>query len=225
MLQNRIAETSTAPGTSTTVNLAGALTNRKTFASQFTTGALVYYAMDDGTQAECGYGTFTAGAPNTVSRATVLWNSTVGNASPTRLNFTGTTTVYNDIPAERAIYAKSDLSVSMPGALTILGAFTGTGGGSFAASYATNGYQKLPGGYIHQWGEGTTGGGGTVVQNFPITFPTSCLQVRAWVKVTPASGIYTAHAASWNASGASIYGLLAGTLTSGLTIQFDAIGN
>lgn len=38
-------------------------------------------------------------------------------------------------------------------------------------SLAANGYQRLPGGLIIQWGQATTGGGGSVTVNFPIVFP------------------------------------------------------
>lgn len=231
MLRNRIAETSIAPGTTTTINLAGALANRKTFASQFANGADVFYVMDDGSQSECGHGVLTHGSPNTLARTTVVWNSVVGRASPARLNFAGTTTVFCAVPAENQIVADKNFLTALPGALSVAGALSATGpstlagGGSFAASYAANGYQKLPGGIIIQWARATTGGGGAVVANFPITFPVQCLRVFPVVAVTPVSGPYTAHAASWNAAGVSLYGLIGATLTSGLFIDYIAIGN
>ena len=97
MVENFVLETASAPGTSATVNLAGAATGRRSFAQAFATGATVDYFMDDGTQAEWGKGLFTAGAPNTLARATVIKN-TAGTTS--RLNFTGTTRVYNEVPGE-----------------------------------------------------------------------------------------------------------------------------
>lgn len=50
--------------------------------------------------------------------------------------------------------------------------------GQFAATLAGNGYQKLPGGLIIQWGSlaQTSGVEGAVVITFPIAFPTACLQ-------------------------------------------------
>lgn len=52
----------------------------------------------------------------------------------------------------------------------------------FAAnrSLAANGYQRLPGGLLLQWGRSTGGTGGYNTQHttsFPITFPTACLSV------------------------------------------------
>jgi hypothetical protein len=49
-------------------------------------------------------------------------------------------------------------------------------------SKSTNGYQKLPSGLILQWGD--TGG---LSVTFPITFPTSCLQVLLTDTISPAN--------------------------------------
>lgn len=57
---------------------------------------------------------------------------------------------------------------------------TGTGQipdmGSFATSLTINGYQKLPGGLIMQWGLATPAVGGTFI-TFPIAFPTGVFSV------------------------------------------------
>ena len=124
MLRNYVCETSTAPGTSSTVNLAGAVAGRLAFVGAFANGAACYYFMTDGTQAEWGYGIFSTGAPNTITRGTVLGN-TAGSFA--RLNFTGTTTVYNEIPAERAIYADGTLLLTLPGGLTVPGDINANG--------------------------------------------------------------------------------------------------
>lgn len=42
-------------------------------------------------------------------------------------------------------------------------------------SFGANGYQKLPGGLIIQWGSSTSGATGTVT--FPLAFPNSCASV------------------------------------------------
>lgn len=44
-------------------------------------------------------------------------------------------------------------------------------------SLGGNGYQKLPGGLIIQWGFGTGSTGGGVAVSFPISFPTNCAAV------------------------------------------------
>lgn len=67
-------------------------------------------------------------------------------------------------------------------------AFTGTN-----QSLVTNGFQKLPGGFIMQWGLAVTVNG-VIVVNYPIGFPTACLNVTASVQAAvagdyPAIGI------------------------------------
>jgi len=48
----------------------------------------------------------------------------------------------------------------------------------FGKSLATNGYQKLPGGLILQWGSGQSiPGSGSVAISFPIAFPNACFTV------------------------------------------------
>ena len=42
---------------------------------------------------------------------------------------------------------------------------------------STNGYQKLPGGLIIQWGRATTSSGWNTITTFPITFPSACMAV------------------------------------------------
>ncbi len=125
MLKNFVLETANAPGTSTTFNLAGASTDRFSFAGAgFSNGDLVFYVMDDGAQFEWGIGTFNTGSPNTLSRTTVKGNS-AGNTS--RLNFTGTTDIYNDVPAEYLPFIDSNLLVALPGALAVTGQLIGGG--------------------------------------------------------------------------------------------------
>ena len=51
---------------------------------------------------------------------------------------------------------------------------------SFAKSLTTNGYQKLPGGLIMQWGTITVNYNDTdTTGSFPISFPTACLNMTA----------------------------------------------
>lgn len=101
MLFDYVLETCTAPGTGTTVSLAGAVAGRKSYAQVATTGSPVFYFLDDGTQSEWGFGTFTSGSPNTISRSTVLGNTA---NTTSRLNFSGATQIYNSLPATRAVW-------------------------------------------------------------------------------------------------------------------------
>ena len=175
MLRNYVAETSVAPGTVASINLAGAVSGRQTFAAAFASGALAYYFITDGTQAEWGWGTFTAGTPNVFTRTTVL-STTAGSTS--RLNFTGTATIYCEIPAERAIYADSTNKVSTPsdlavgGALTVSTSFTLTAGNLTVANgniVVTVGSISAAGGLAIQGGAAIAGGlsvtSGSIVQD------------------------------------------------------------
>jgi len=55
-------------------------------------------------------------------------------------------------------------------------------------SVSTNGYVKLPGGLIMQWGTGSVSGGGSAQINFPISFPTNVLNVVAIAGGTGSGG-------------------------------------
>lgn len=101
MLADFVLETSVAPGTAATINLAGAAAGRRAFAAAFASGATVFYVMEDGAAWEVGIGTFTDAAPDTLARSTVLRNSAGTTA---RINFTGTVRVYSTLPADRALY-------------------------------------------------------------------------------------------------------------------------
>ncbi|ENL9301634.1 phage tail protein [Escherichia coli] len=61
--------------------------------------------------------------------------------------------------------------------------------GSFTLSVSGTGYQKLPSGFILQWGSiGVPGIAQDVVTHFPIAFPNRCLRVLVSQDYTPDSG-------------------------------------
>ncbi|HGC0827626.1 TPA: hypothetical protein ACIXYZ_002283 [Escherichia coli] len=61
--------------------------------------------------------------------------------------------------------------------------------GSFTLSVSVTGYQKLPSGFILQWGSiGAPGIAQDVVTHFPIAFPNRCLRVLVSQDYTPDSG-------------------------------------
>ncbi|HAW6858665.1 TPA: hypothetical protein JKF22_004122 [Escherichia coli] len=61
--------------------------------------------------------------------------------------------------------------------------------GSFMLSVSGTGYQKLPSGFILQWGSiGTPGIAQDAVTHFPIAFPNRCLRVLVSQDYTPDSG-------------------------------------
>ncbi|EFH6048333.1 hypothetical protein IS659_001599 [Escherichia coli] len=96
---------------------------------------------------------------------------------------------------------KSDGAAAISTALTNLGLGeaakrnVGTGAnqipdmGSFTLSVSATGYQKLPSGFILQWGSiGASGIAQDVVTHFPIAFPNRCLRVLVSQDYTPDSG-------------------------------------
>jgi len=129
MLKNFVAETTNAPGTAVTVNLAGALAGRLTWkGAGYTSGQQGFYFMEDGTQYETGIGTLTHGAPDTWTRTAVI-NNSLGTTA--RLNFSGTTRIYNEVPAERWLWKNAaggiDIESRLVSALWWGGTSTGTG--------------------------------------------------------------------------------------------------
>ena len=106
VLNDRVRETSTSQGTGT-INLAGAVTGFQTFVSGIGTGNTTYYAIfEEGTNLfEIGLGTVTDAAPDTLSRTTVLSNSS-GNTSNINFNSGGSSTlsVFCTMPASKSVF-------------------------------------------------------------------------------------------------------------------------
>lgn len=126
LIADLVLQTANAPGTAT-FNLIAPVTGRVSFVGGNGAGQ-AYYVATDGTSWEKGYGTVTAGSPDTLSRDTVIRNS-LGTTA--KINFVSTVTILSDIPAERAIYAIAD-NGSVAIAARVL---TGLGAG-FASDHA-----------------------------------------------------------------------------------------
>lgn len=111
MLKNLVEETAAAPGTNPSVTFGGAPSGRFTWrGAGFTNGAQAFYFITDGSVSEWGIGTVTLAAADSISRDTVLGNSSGNNL---RVNFTSTCRVYNALPAERALYVgQSSMTVT-----------------------------------------------------------------------------------------------------------------
>ena len=105
VLNDRVKETSTTTGTGT-LDLAGASTGFVTFVAGIATGNTTHYAIyETGTDKwEVGLGTVTDATPDTLSRDTVLSNSS-GNTS--KINFAGTLDVFCTLPATKTVYLDS----------------------------------------------------------------------------------------------------------------------
>lgn len=102
---SRVAETTTTSGTGT-IDLDGAITTDPdgnsvfffAFGDKVASGSTVRYIIQDGSQFESGYGTFTSGSPDTLSRDTVKESSETGSA---KITLSGNeATVFADIRGE-----------------------------------------------------------------------------------------------------------------------------
>ncbi len=90
-------------------------------------------------------------------------------------------------------------------------------------SIGTNGYQKLPGGLIMQWGQADTNGTGDTAVTFPIAFPTG---VRSFVMGTIGSGAgYMGVFNSLTNTGVNVGTWSATATRAGSTVHWAAIGN
>jgi hypothetical protein len=102
VVQDRVQETATAPGTGT-ATLLGAVTGYQTFSSAIGNGNTTYYCIADqgGANWEVGIGTVGAG---TLARTTVLSSSNSGSL----VNFSsGTQVVFCTYPSEVSVYASN----------------------------------------------------------------------------------------------------------------------
>jgi hypothetical protein len=97
MLADFVLELVAAPGVATMALPGVAPAGRLTWASQYHTAQPVLYVLDDTTKEEWGIGTYTPGSPATISRDTVLGNS---SGTTAKLNFAGSTRCYPGLPAE-----------------------------------------------------------------------------------------------------------------------------
>ena len=116
LLQDFVLETSSNPGVGDFV-LNGPPLNRISFAQAFPGGGQVFYYADDGSQAEWGIGTLTAGAPAKIARSEIYGN-TLGNTDA--LRFTGGVEVYNEVPARFVPYFDKDGGFSVAGQITAI---------------------------------------------------------------------------------------------------------
>lgn len=94
---------------------------------------------------------------------------------------------------------------------------------AFSSSLSTNGYQKLPSGLIVQWGNITTGAGGTFTWTFPIAFPSARIAEAPGLMpgnytITETGGGLT------NRSGTLIAANTGAVAGSGLSFQMISIG-
>ncbi len=95
-----------------------------------------------------------------------------------------------------------------------------------AASLNGNGYQKLPSGLIIQWGSVLSSGAaaGNATATFPIAFPNSCLWAGGVIAAAGAASNFTVQTGVPTASSLPMTTLSGSTITTGLTVNYLAIG-
>lgn len=94
----------------------------------------------------------------------------------------------------------------------------------FAASLSSTGYQRLPSGFIVQWGSVTTTGGGVISVTFPLTFPNGVFVVTLGLVSTSPINAYTAYSNLTNA-GMNVFTNAAGGGTQLGTVSYIALGH
>ena len=142
VVADRVQETTTTSGTGT-LSLAGAVAGYQTFVSGIGSGNTTFYTIYDQIAQvwEVGVGTVTSGSPATLSRNTVLSNSS-GNTSP--INLAGNSaSVFCVYPAEKSVNLDASGNVTALGTVSS-GTWQGTtvgvayGGTGVTASSGAN---------------------------------------------------------------------------------------
>ena len=166
MLGDMILEQSAAPGSTLTINLAGAEPGRVRFRDALANGASAFYFLSDSTEWECGIGTLTHATPDTLARSTVLANS---DGTTSRIAFAGAVYAYNSVPSAYAVHL-------------------GTLSPAYTSDYHTT---LLPGGDRETIASAlvTTDGSGFATITFPVAFSAFPLIVvsngNSWLSATP----------------------------------------
>ena len=110
-IADRVKETTTTTGTGT-FDLGGAVSQFQTFVAGIGNGNETYYSIEDptGTDWEVGIGTVTSGAPDTLSRDTVISSSNGGSL----VNFgAGEKVVFSTQPASKTVIVNTDTNVNV----------------------------------------------------------------------------------------------------------------
>lgn len=190
IIDDRILESTTTTGGGP-LTLAGALVGFRRFNAVCAIGDTVPYfieAIDSLGQPsgdyEFGIGTYSAA--NQLTRTTIQGSSNGGLA----VNFAAGTKNVGLTILTSAFKAKAPLdSPALTGTPVAPNAALNTRGTrvatmesfdtEFVKALGSNGYQKLPGGLILQWGQsGAVGAGAGLVVTLPIAFPSACVNVQ-----------------------------------------------
>ena len=95
-----VRQTADNPGTAT-FNLIAPVTGRQSFVDAIGDGNTCYYVASGAQGTEWGIGTVSSSTPDLLARTTVIGND-AGGAS--KLNFTGTVTIYNALLGEHVVW-------------------------------------------------------------------------------------------------------------------------
>ena len=204
-LADRVQETTTTAGTGT-LSLAGAASGFQSFVAGIGNGNSCYYTIYDPVAPawEVGIGTVTSGAPNTLSRTTVLSSSNGGAL----VNLAGNAaTVWCDYPAEKAVYLDASGNASPLGTIAS-GTWQAT---TISVSYGGTGLTSTPSNGQIDIGNGSG-------------FTRTTLSAGAGVSVTNGSGSITVAATgSTLNSQTSAYTLVAGDAGKSVSITTGGV--
>lgn len=150
--------------TSGTYTIAGTTMTVSATAHGRAVGDIVYLDFSSGTATDGYFVIVTVANANTF---TITYGSSITTSGNVTGYYSNKGLISLASGAETRAGSTSDRAVTPVGLIS-----------AFDKSLTTNGYQKLPGGLILQWGSGQSiPGGGSVDVTFPLEFPTACFSV------------------------------------------------
>lgn len=121
------------------------------------------------------------------------------------------------VPSQQSVKAYAD---SLIATAVVDSDFTGAN-----QSKASAGYQKLPGGLIIQWGEQSVAPATTGTYNFPLAWPTACLQFVVGADIDANNSVSRNDSTGGRAISTTQYSLRQGSASSSITLHWIAIGH
>lgn len=144
-----------------------------------------------------------------------------GSGTATLLDFKDEDNMASDsataVPSQQSVKAYAD---SLIATAVVDSDFTGAN-----QSKASAGYQKLPGGLIIQWGEQSVAPATTGTYNFPLAWPTACLQFVVGADIDANNTVSRNDSTGGRAISTTQYSLRQGSASSSITLHWIAIGH
>lgn len=176
-------------------------------------------ASQSGSLIECtGAGAFTLTLP---APTTAGLTYTILNASSATVTLTTPSSIIYYLGAGAAsvsLSASTSVQIVSDGSSWI--AINGNG----ASAFTSNGYQKLPSGFIIQWGSASTNGSGVATLTHPITFPNVCLQCIATYAAGTISAVIVNAGTSTTSQSTGYASNTSGAAVTGAGVRFILLG-